>query len=168
MKLRFTIFILALAAVAGLGAQPRTELTLDGTWEFHRGAPAADAEWQEVTVPHDWAIYGPFVRTNDLQSVALIQNGETEESEKTGRTGGLPYFGQGQYRRTFTLSDTGGKCVELLFDGAMSEPKVYVNGQKAGEWAYGYTPFSLDISRLVHDGENTIYVELQNLPQSAR
>lgn len=50
----------------------------------------------------------------------------------------------------------------------MSEPKVYVNGQKAGEWAYGYTPFSLDISSLVHDGENTIYVELQNLPQSAR
>mgnify|MGYP001526845936 FL=1 len=168
MKLRFTIFILALAAVAGLGAQPRTELTLDGTWEFHRGAPATDAEWQEVTVPHDWAIYGPFDRANDLQTVAIIQNGETEESEKTGRTGGLPYFGQGQYRRTFTLSDTGGKCVELLFDGAMSEPKVYVNGQKAGEWAYGYTPFSLDISSLVHDGENTIYVELQNLPQSAR
>lgn len=84
MKLRFTIFILALAAVAGLGAQPRTELTLDGTWEFHRGAPAADAEWQEVTVPHDWAIYGPFDRANDLQTVAIIQNGETEESEKTG------------------------------------------------------------------------------------
>ena len=65
MKLRFTIFILALAAVAGLGAQPRTELTLDGTWEFHRGAPATDADGKYIVsatapdhyemqeIPHD-------------------------------------------------------------------------------------------------------------------
>ena len=36
---------------------------------------------QKVSIPHDWAIYGPFDRSNDLQTVAVVQNGETEASE---------------------------------------------------------------------------------------
>ena len=33
-----------------------------------------------MRVPHDWAIYGPFDRSNDLQTVAVEQNGEKEET----------------------------------------------------------------------------------------
>ena len=58
-------------------------------WELvvpSRISPQLDKEWQTVRVPHDWAIYGPFDRANDLQSVAIEQNGEKEESIKTGRT----------------------------------------------------------------------------------
>ena len=39
-----------------------------------------DEQWQAVTVPHDWAIYGPFDRDNDLQKVAVTQNFEKQAS----------------------------------------------------------------------------------------
>lgn len=88
----------------------RTEVLLEKGWKFFRGdiSGAAhpgydDEQWQAVTVPHDWAIYGPFDRDNDLQKVAVTQNFEKQASVKTGRTGGLPYVGVGWYRTTFTV-----------------------------------------------------------------
>ena len=69
-------------------AQPlRTHTTLKEGWRFMK---EGQSEWQSVTVPHDWAIYGPFDRENDIQRVAVVQNGERDPSDKTGRTGGLP------------------------------------------------------------------------------
>ena len=69
---------------------------------------------------------------NDLQNVAITQNFEEKASLKTGRTGGLPYVGSGWYRTSFdTPAD---KEVTLLFDGAMSEARVYVNGKEACFW----------------------------------
>ena len=58
---------------------------------------------ETVTVPHDWAIYGPFDRSHDLQNVAVTQNLETAASVKTGRTGGLPYVGVGGIAPRSTL-----------------------------------------------------------------
>lgn len=56
--------------------------------------------------------------SNDLQTVAVVQNGEKLATLKTGRTGGLPYTGTGWYRTNFdTVTE---KSIELLFDGAMS------------------------------------------------
>ena len=154
----------ALSAVA----QPRTSVTLTKGWEFHRGDKGAGGEWTKVEVPHDWAIYGPFDRTNDLQSVAIVQNGEREESIKTGRTGGLPYIGRGQYRLQLPIAVSGERCYTLLFDGAMSGAQVFVNGTKCGEWGYGYNSFEVDITRAAKEGDNLIEVELENLPQSSR
>lgn len=57
--------------------------TLSDGWEFSRDGGAT---WVGVTVPHDWAIAGPFGKTNDMQVVAIAQNGETAATEKTGRT----------------------------------------------------------------------------------
>ena len=79
--------------------------------------------------PHDWAIFGPFDVNNDLQNVAVTQNFEKKASLKTGRTGGLPYVGTGWYRTSFDVPAD--KEVTLLFDGAMSEARIYVNGQEA-------------------------------------
>ena len=62
-------------------------------WDFSRDS----LKWDKVIIPHDWAIYGPFDRNNDLQKVTVEQNGETEATWKTGRTGGLPYVGKGYY-----------------------------------------------------------------------
>ena len=74
----------------------------------------------------------------DIQNVAIVQNGENVATEKTGRTGALPHIGTAWYRNTFTLpKEAKGKKVLLLFEGAMSEPQVYLNGKKGGEWAYG-------------------------------
>ena len=56
-----------------------------------------------MTVPHDWAIYGPFSSQNDKQEVAIAQDGQTEAMEHAGRTGGLPFVGVGWYRTEFEV-----------------------------------------------------------------
>ncbi|WP_256011741.1 DUF4982 domain-containing protein [Desertivirga xinjiangensis] len=158
-------------------AQVRWETSLTSGWKFYRGASSdayrtefKDKSWQTVTVPHDWAIYGPFDKEVDKQVVAIVQNGEKVATEKTGRTGALPHVGEAWYRNTFNLPGFGpGKKVIILFEGAMSEPKVYINGQKAGEWNYGYSYFYFDITKLVAGGkENSIAVHLSNKELSSR
>lgn len=158
----------------GLWAQ-RTELLLEKNWKLTKGDPSgaadphfSDSKWTKVRVPHDWAIYGPFDRRNDLQQVAVTQNLETETSLKTGRTGGLPYAGIGWYRTTFSVDS--GRQTTLIFDGAMSEAQVYVNGKEACRWPYGYNSFYCDVTPLLYaDGkDNVLAVRLQNRPQSSR
>ena len=69
-------------------------------WEFRRDHQMTATEgWQAVRVPHDWAVYGPFSREHDLQRVAVVQNFEKIATEKTGRSGGLPYMGKGCYHQ---------------------------------------------------------------------
>lgn len=101
-----------LAAAGSIGAtSPRTVTTLRDGWQFSRGHGADATEWIAVHVPHDWAIYGPFDRSNDLQVVAVEQNGEKFETAKTGRTGGLPLVGKATYRTTFNVADKDGNLV---------------------------------------------------------
>lgn len=156
-------------------AQQRTETLLEKGWKFMKGDVADamklnfdDKQWEAVTVPHDWAIYGPFDRSHDLQEVAVTQNLETAASVKTGRTGGLPYVGVGWYRTTFEAP--AGKLVSLVFDGAMSEARVYVNGQEVCFWPCGYNSFHCDVtSYLNKEGvKNQLAVRLENRPQSSR
>lgn len=75
-----------LAAPLSMLAQPRQEMTLSENWSFSHDKKT----WQSVSVPHDWAIAGPFNKKWDLQKVAIVQNGETEATEKSGRSGALP------------------------------------------------------------------------------
>lgn len=134
------------------------------SWEFSRDS----LKWENVTVPHDWAIYGPFDRKYDLQKVAVEQNGEKEETWKTGRTGGLPYLGKGWYRTTVNIPDTAGKSLTLKFDGAMSHARVKVNGRQVAYWPYGYNSFTAPIDGVARPGENVVEVSLENMPQSSR
>ena len=166
-RLLFTL--LALSAAVALHAQGlRREETLSD-WQFRNDHDFEQTDgWQSVTVPHDWAICGPFSRENDLQEVAVIQNGETASSLKTGRTGGLPYVGKGCYRRTISVDTLAGRRYVLLFDGAMSEAKVLVNGHEVCFWPYGYSAFSCEITQALHVGENQLVVLLENRPQSSR
>ena len=171
-------FAALIFAAAAFGADsPRQEVLLEKGWKFTRDdgdfAPVAvdDSAWEQVRVPHDWAIYGPFDANNDAQVVAITQNYERRATLKTGRTGGLPYVGVGWYRLEFDAPDFGpGRSAELLFDGAMSQAKVYVNGQFVGEWPYGYNSFHFDITKFLNrDGKrNTLAVRLENLPESSR
>ena len=144
-------------------AQVRQEINLKA-WQFSRDGQA----WTTVDVPHDWAIAGPFDKKWDLQKVAITQNGETEATEKSGRSGALPWIGQGHYKRTFTIPSGFKGHAELLFDGAMAEPTVYVNGQKAGYWPYGYNSFRVDATPYIKEGDNQLTVDLQNLEESSR
>lgn len=123
--------ILLSAAVAMSAAAQRTQSEIR-QWEFAKGVPDATTKWQTVQIPHDWAIYGPFDINNDLQVVAVEQNGETEKTLKTGRTGGLPFIGKGSYRTNVNIADTAGRKHTLVFDGAMSHAHVKVNGKEVG------------------------------------
>ena len=164
------IFLPLLCLALAVMAQPRQEIYLEKGWRFTRGDisgaadPAFDdSRWESVEVPHDWAIYGPFDKEIDKQVVAIEQNGETVPTEKTGRTGALPYIGVGWYRTTFAVPS--GRRATLVFDGAMS---IYVNGKEVGRWAYGYTPFYIDVTPYLKEGDNCLAVRLENLPESSR
>jgi len=157
-------------------AQTRKKIALTENWKFQKGdqknAQAIsfnDTKWQKVSVPHDWAIYGPFDKEIDKQNVAISQNGEKNPTEKTGRTGSLPHIGTAWYRNEFSLSaiETSKKII-LLFEGAMSEPEVFINGKKVGEWKYGYSYFYFDISENIVEGKNTIAVKLTNKEFASR
>jgi len=79
----------------------------------------------------------------------------------------LPWTGKGYYRCTLPLKALPQRAL-LCFDGAMSEPHVFVNGVEAGWWAYGYNAFRLDVTRLLQRGDNLIEVHLENRPESSR
>lgn len=168
---RTIITILLSFAAAGAFAQAQRTETILKDWEFRKGHETRAAEgWEKVSVPHDWAVYGPFDKANDLQTVAVVQNGEDVATEKTGRTGGLPYMGKGTYRRTLEIKadELDGRRHILYFDGAMSEAQVFVNEEKVCFWPYGYNSFWCDVTDFVKAGGNEIAVLLENRPQSSR
>lgn len=173
-----TISLITLTAMVGfssLWAVPVRETareTFDFDWKFARaresgepalsleaGAPGSpsessydDSAWRAVQLPHDWAIESPFL------------------AEEPNETGKLPWNDIGWYRKEFTVpANEAGSRFYLDFDGVMSMPKVYVNGQFAGEWAYGYSSFRIDITDLLKFGEkNVISVRANNPPNGTR
>lgn len=132
-----------------ISAQQRELITLQRDWKFTQSPgqdPAEtdydDSNWEPVTVPHDWAIKGPF------------------DPNGNGSTAKLPWKGEGWYRRALEVPKAyQGKRVYLIFDGVMAFPKIYLNGKLAGEWDYGYNSFYLDVTDyLNYGGENILAV----------
>ena len=149
-----------LAALTGVGTAAADVVPLVD-WDFSRNG----SDWQRVSVPHDWAIRGPFDKEHDKQVVAIVQDGEKKAAEKTGRTGALPWIGTGEYRRRISLPEGVGRA-SLVFDGAMSEPRVFCDGRQVGEWKNGYNAFEVELPPVA--GEHEIRVTLENRPQSSR
>ena len=159
MKIKKTMMLAAV--VAAVAAEAAQVIKLSDGWEFRR----AGGVWERVTVPHDWAIAGPFDKEIDKQIVAIVENGEKKAGEKTGRTGSLPFIGEGEYRRTVTIpSGTG--YASLVFDGVMSEPEVFCDGVKVGEWKSGYNAFEVELPTKA--GEHQILVKAKNRAESSR
>lgn len=171
-----TILLLAIQVVAF--TQTRTETMLEKGWKFTRNDNPEqaninfnDSKWQSVRVPHDWAIYGPFDKSNDIHRMAIVQDGQTTAIEHYGRTGGLPFTGTGWYRNTFSIPDfSKDKMVSIKFDGAMSNARVFVNGKEVGEWKHGYNTFHFDITPFINsDGkDNVLAVRLENFDEQSR
>lgn len=171
-KLTFLLFVVCTTNVFA-----QTIVKELNSWKFSKGENTAasairfnDTAWETVAVPHDWAIYGPFDKEIDKQVVKIEQNNEQSATEKTGRTGALPFIGVGWYRTKVTLPEfTTDKQVILAFDGAMSNAQVFVNGEKVGSRPYGYSYFYFDISSYLNSGaENSIAVRLENHSFSSR
>ena len=158
---KLTLLTLALASALTASAQ-RNTINLK-TWQFSRDS----VSYKPVTVPHDWAISGPFDKKWDLQFVAIEQNGEKEKTEKSGRSGALPWIGRGFYKTSVSLKKVPASAI-LEFDGAMADPHVYVNGHLAGHWTYGYNAFRVDATPYLKKGKNEISVSLNNREESSR
>jgi len=115
-----------------------------------------DSKWETVTLPHDWAIAGPFFAG--------------EDPEVGGGMGRLPSHGVAWYRRSLDipLSDAG-KAIFLDVDGAMSYAIVWVNGKLVGGWPYGYASWRLDLTPyLAPGGVNQLAIRLDNPNHSSR
>ena len=159
-------------------AQTRTEIMLEKGWKFTRddnpeqaNIQFDDSNWQSVRVPHDWAICGPFDKSNDIHRMAIVQDGQTTAIEHYGRTGGLPFTGAGWYRKTFpTPTFAKDKYVAIKFDGAMSNARVFVNGKEVGEWKHGYNTFHFDITPFLNNDskDNVLAVRLENFEEQSR
>ncbi len=158
-------------------SMPRRTEILRRNWRFCRQDPldAADPDfddsaWSGVTVPHDWAVAGPFDPEHDTQELAIWEDGEKKPSTHVGRTGALPHVGVAWYRRQLEIpADAAGKHFRLEFDGVMSHSKVYVNGIAVGSWPFGYASFAFDVTAAITAGAaNTIAVRVDNKPGASR
>lgn len=136
----------------------RKVVNFNRDWKFTKGDPEGsetpsfdDAAWQAVRLPHDWAITGPF------------------NPNENGYAGKLPWKGVGWYRKTFTLEESDiARRVYFDFDGVMAFPKVYVNGELAGDWDYGYMSFRVDATPHIKDGVNLIAVRANTRQHGTR
>lgn len=128
-----------------------------------------DENWKSITIPHDWAVKEDFNFTHDIQLTMVLQDGETTPNYRTGRTGALPYVGIGWYRTNLKVASSDlEQKVQLLFDGAMSNAKVYVNGNYVGERPYGYISFYFDVTKFLKPGDNSIAIRLENFNSQSR
>ena len=127
----------------GASAQTQRQL-FDNGWQFTH-----DGKTINVDLPHDWAIaYAPDPATGT-----------------SGTDGGWYPGGKGEYRKTFATPKT--EIVKLHFEGVYQKAEVFVNGQKAGQHAYGYTPFTVDVTPYLYQDkrENEVVVKVDNSEQ---
>lgn len=118
-----------------------------------------DGAWETVTLPHDWAIAGPFYTDEDDPVVG-------------GGMGRLPIQGVGWYRRNISWTESEaalGRQAYLDIDGAMSYAIVWLNGKLVGGWPYPYNSFRLDLTPYLEPGDdNLLAIRLDNPNESAR
>lgn len=165
-SLIYSLIISSIVLCACSTKQPVRTDTLLRHWQFTQDT-TENPVWENVTIPHDWAISGPFDRANDLQEVIVVQNGESEPTWKTGRSGGLPWMGKGHYHTRVAVNKD--RFYTLVFDGAMSHADVYVNGEEMVYWPYGYNTFDCYILPQLITGDSVdIDVYLENKPQQSR
>ena len=122
MMKKIMMTMVLVIAVLTASAQTKRQM-FDFGWQFtHNGKTV------NVDLPHDWDIF----------------EGPNSGKGATGTGGGWFEAGKGEYRKTF--GSPNGEIVKLHFEGVYQKAEVYVNGQKAGQHHYGYTPFTVDIT----------------------
>ena len=141
-------------AVVTASAQTKRQL-FDFGWQFtHRSASplgsSKNGTTQTVDLPHDWDIF----------------EGPVSGEGATGTGGGWFEAGKGEYRKTFATPNA--DIVKLHFEGVYQKAEVYVNGQKAGQHHYGYTPFTVDVTKYLNKDKkkiNEVVVKVDNSEQ---
>ena len=153
------IYLLLAVSCNSTKEQTRERLSFNEGWLFEKTEDTLaskvdydDSNWRQLSVPHDWAIEGPF------------------KSEYNLRTGGLPIFGKAWYRKHFVIDKSKrGSIVTIEFDGVMNNSTIYINEKKVYSRPYGYIGFQMDITPYInYNEENVIAVSLNPEELSAR
>ena len=153
--LTFLLIFSSLYSYAGTS----TLKSFNEDWKFYKGKQQGaespsfdDSQWRTLDLPHDWAIEGPF------------------SIDYNARAGGLPFHGTAWYRKEFFIkASEEGRIINLIFDAAMSNSTVWVNGKELGFRPFGYIAFKYDISEHIKYGaKNTVAVRLQPEDHSSR
>ena len=137
-----TLYLAAMMAMANVQwSMAQTQQLFDSNWQFTR-----DGKTITVDLPHDWDIY----------------DAPDPDSGETGTGGGWFHGGKGEYRKTFATPKS--ELVKLHFEGVYQRAEVFVNGQKAGQHGYGYTPFTVDITPYLYKDkrQNELLVTVDN------
>jgi beta-galactosidase len=150
----------ATPTAAPLRVEGARRIDLNDGWRFHKGEAAGaeqpafdDSAWKPLHLPHDWAIDGPF------------------DPALNPHTGALPISGTGWYRKAFVLSEAAkGRVFTVVFDGAMSNARVWINGHELGNRPYGYSSFAFDLTPFLKYGTaaNLLAVRLTPEDRSSR
>ena len=139
------VAILALMAWSAL-AQPADRKSWNKDWTFTK-----DGATRTLNLPHDWGVEQPFLQENP------------------GETGKLAWWGQATYSKILSVTEEELRDrLRLEVDGAFSNARLYVNGQEAGGWPYGYASWAVELNPWLHAGDNTIEIRLDNKPESSR
>ncbi len=155
VALLLTLVSSASAAVTAVRISSERRQSFDDGWRFFKGdAPGAerpdfdDSKWRQLSLPHDWAIEGPF------------------DSRANPHTGALPISGTGWYRKSFTVPDSAkDRYLSIMFDGAQNNAHVFLNGEEIGSRPYGYISFSVDLTGHLKFGGQTNVLAVRLTPE---
>ena len=143
------ILMILLFTMVTVSAQTKRQL-FDFDWQFtHNGKTV------NVDLPHDWDIF----------------EGPNSGKGATGTGGGWFEGGKGEYRKEFRVDggELKDKLVKLHFEGVYQRAEVWVNGKKARQHAYGYTPFTVDVTPYLYSRgtkqQNEVVVKVDNTRQ---
>lgn len=148
MNLRFSSSLIFAFSAAMLFAQSGARSSFNENWTFEK-----DGQTRQLDLPHDWGVESEF------------------EQVYPGETGKLPWWGSARYSKTLNVTDKDlADGIRFLFDvdGAMSDAKVYCNGELVTAWPYGYASFRADLTPFLKAGDNEVAITLDNLENSSR
>lgn len=117
-------------------------------------APAAaarfdDSGWNEIVVPHDWAVALPFAEGPPVKG---SDRGAAHGFKAIGRE--FPQNSIGWYRTPIAVTPADkGRRIWLEFDGVFRDSIVFVNGYDVAREESGYAPFNVRIDDFLdYDG----------------
>jgi hypothetical protein len=142
MRLTIRLFICLLLITGTAWPAAVSSISLDGDWHF-LADPGGTLDVQKLDS-------APYVRPTRIPSSWQSQFDDLRD-----------YAGVAWYWRTVTLDPPTADQLALLRFGAVDyAATVYVNGQKAGSHEGGYLPFEIDVTSLLHAGENQLAVRV--------
>lgn len=141
---KIVVAMVATLSLALSASAARVVRTIDSGWKFALTADHAaavdynDSAWEAIRLPHSWNAHDSFDDTDGYTRTI------------------------GWYRRTLHLPALADSRYTLRIGAANQYAEVYVNGTLAGTHTGGYLAFSHDITPLLHDGDNTIAIRVDN------